>query len=81
MVKVLCVGVVSRIDISAIDFWPLSGFLPRTAESGIVLNRFYCDVTKMDVTLSSIARQRVRVLMKPLAQSKRVERIVKLPLF
>lgn len=72
----------TRIDISLLIC--LCSFLASFStwtDRPVVFSRFYCDVTKMDVTLSSVGRWIVEVLMKPLAQSEREESVAKLPLF
>ncbi len=72
----------TRIDISLLIFLcSFLAFFSTWTDRPVVFSRFYCDVTKMDVTLSSVGRWIVEVLMKPLAQSEREESVAKLPLF
>ncbi len=71
----------TRIDISLLIF--LCSFLASFStwtDWPVAFSCFYCDMTKMDVTLSSVVRWIVEVLMKPLAQSEREESVAKLPL-
>lgn len=56
---VVCVCGHTLVDILLLISAQISAFLLSRTHSRVVFNQFYCEVTKMDVTLSSVAHQSV----------------------